>query len=48
MIVVQDLEQTFRNGNRSLTVLQDINLTVLAAEFVAVIGPSGSGKTTLL
>lgn len=32
----------------TLPVLQDINLSVRAGEFVAVVGPSGSGKTTLL
>lgn len=31
-----------------VSVLHDINLTVRAGEFLALIGPSGSGKSTLL
>lgn len=34
--------------NRTLTILEDINLTIQRAESVAISGPSGSGKTTLL
>lgn len=34
-------------NNQSLTVLDDITLTVLPGEFISVIGPSGCGKTTL-
>jgi putative ABC transport system ATP-binding protein len=48
MIKAKGLEQTYRSGNRSLTVLQDIDLEIAAEEFVAIVGPSGSGKTTLL
>jgi putative ABC transport system ATP-binding protein len=48
MIKAKDLEQTYRSGNRALTVLHGVDLEIGAEEFVAIIGPSGSGKTTLL
>lgn len=45
---IVNLHKSFAaNGRRSL-VLQNIDLTVAAAELVAIIGPSGCGKTTLL
>ncbi len=48
IIVARDLSQTYSSGNRPLTVLKNINLSVEPQGFVAVVGPSGSGKTTLL
>ncbi|GAA3732708.1 ABC transporter ATP-binding protein [Salinactinospora qingdaonensis] len=36
------------SGQKSVTALHDINLTVRAGEFVSLLGPSGCGKSTLL
>jgi putative ABC transport system ATP-binding protein len=48
MIEAKGLEQTYESGGQALTVLKDINLSIEAQGFVAIVGPSGSGKTTLL
>lgn len=47
-IQIQNLGRDYRDGKRTLTVLDDVNLEVAAGEFVAITGPSGSGKSTLL
>ncbi len=39
---------TYEEGDRRLTALDGLSLTVGVAEFVALVGPSGSGKSTLL
>jgi lipoprotein-releasing system ATP-binding protein len=42
------LGRTYLDGDRSVTVLEDINFSLLAGEKVAIVGASGSGKSTLL
>jgi len=48
MIRAQGLTKTYTSGDRSLTVLDGVDLEVEDRSVVAVVGPSGSGKTTLL
>ena len=42
------LVKTYHLGGRSLPVLRDLDLQVVAGEMVAIVGASGVGKSTLL
>lgn len=48
ILEIRELRKTYRSGERELTVLRDINLSIGAGDTCAIIGPSGSGKTTML
>ncbi len=48
-LTIEAVSKTFVNQRgKSLSVLEDIDLTVNEEEFVALVGPSGCGKSTLL
>ncbi|HYH67728.1 MAG TPA: ABC transporter ATP-binding protein [Urbifossiella sp.] len=48
LVEIERLSKVYRKGSQEVPVLRDLDLTVDAGEFVALMGPSGSGKTTLL
>jgi putative ABC transport system ATP-binding protein len=48
LIELSHIAKTYRRGGETLSIFSDLNLTIPAGDFVAVMGPSGSGKTTLL
>jgi putative ABC transport system ATP-binding protein len=48
LIVVDQVSKSYRRDALEIPVLTDVNLSLPAGEFIALMGPSGSGKTTLL
>jgi putative ABC transport system ATP-binding protein len=48
LIRIRNLSKQYERGGQPIPVLEDIQLDVMAGEFVALMGPSGSGKSTLL
>src|SRR6516225_2695569 len=48
MIELRQVSKSYGQGDAEVHALQEVNLTALQGEMVAVMGPSGSGKSTLL
>ena len=48
VLVCTDLGKSYSEAGQSLTILEQVALTILPAERIAIVGASGSGKTTLL
>ncbi len=48
IIEVRGLHREFPAGTETITVLDDIDLTIRQGELIAIIGQSGSGKSTLM
>lgn len=48
MIEAEAITKTYRLGDHEFNALEDLNETIGAGEYVAVMGPSGSGKSTFL
>lgn len=48
MLAIHNLSKAFKQGERTINVLENLNLNVTGGETVAILGQSGSGKSTLL
>jgi putative ABC transport system ATP-binding protein len=48
LLELRGICKRFSLGEKQVPILTDIDIDVLAGEFVAIMGPSGSGKTTCL
>jgi putative ABC transport system ATP-binding protein len=48
LVDIRHIRKSYRRGSQTIPVLEDLSLTIAAAEFLALMGPSGSGKSTLL
>ncbi len=48
ILTAQNLTKTFKSGEHSLTVLNNVSFSLEKGISCAIVGPSGSGKTTLL
>jgi putative ABC transport system ATP-binding protein len=48
LIAIRALSKSYRRAGQQIPVLLNIELDVMAGEFIALMGPSGSGKSTLL
>lgn len=48
ILSVNNLTQTFKSGDKDLTVLKNISFSVEKGSVCSIVGPSGSGKTTLV
>lgn len=48
LIRLENVAKSYRRGQESLSIFENLDLSIPDGDFIAIMGPSGSGKTTLL
>lgn len=48
MLIAKGIHKVYKNGQRELEVLKDVDLEIRDSEALGIVGPSGAGKSTLL
>ena len=48
LYTLTDLSKRYTRGKESITIFEELTMSIPQGDFMAIMGPSGSGKTTLL